>query len=408
MTGTPEAPGQFGLWGKEAKRDWPLITKNEAQEALGAFGLTCEEAIEWHSARPFSAVSRLRDGSGAIWFLKRHHRALRDAAALRQEHDFIAHLARHGLAVALPRATSSGDTTYSSQGRDGAIWCYECFPALDGQDLYRDRMSWESYLTADQAFEAGNALARFHRAAEGYSAPSRAQRSLVSALTPLCGPQGPASGLQAWIASMPDLEQALTDLGGDHALIAALTPHFERAAPLLVAPVLRWGHGDWHGSNLIWHERPAPQSSAAQSDEASYSAGVPFDFSMADLTTRGFDLAVALERSMIGWLTPHATPDTAPDYSVGWKQVRAFLRGYHEEWPLTAQDRAGIAAFLPLAHVSFACSEIWYYTCLVEQPALARVTHDTYLVAHARWFSTKNGQKLLDLVASPDSLGNAR
>ncbi|GBQ84069.1 phosphotransferase enzyme family protein [Asaia krungthepensis] len=408
MTGTPEAPGQFGLWGKEAKRDWPLITQDEAQQALYAFGLTCDEAIEWHSARPFSAVSRLRDVSGTIWFLKRHHRALRDATALREEHRFITHLARHGLAVAPPRITSSGDTTYSLQGGDGATWCYECFPALAGQDLYRDRMSWEPYLTVDQAFEAGSALARFHRAAQGYSAPSRAQRPLVSALTPLCGPAGPASGLRAWIASMPDLERALTDLGGNRALIEALTPHFKRAASSLSAPALQWGHGDWHGSNLIWHKTPPPEGGVAENAGKTCFAGVPFDFSMADLTTRAFDIAIALERSMIAWLTPCHEGDGVPDYRVEMSQISAFLRGYHAQWPLTASDRSDIAVFLPLAHATFACSEIWYYASLLRAPALARVTHDTYLVAHARWFSTAQGRALLDFIASPAGQGIVR
>ncbi|WP_051537358.1 phosphotransferase enzyme family protein [Asaia prunellae] len=185
------SPGQFGLWGRETKRDWPLITQDEASLVLAAFDLPDITPIEWHSARPFSAVSRLSDCDGKNWFLKRHHRFLRDESALAEEHDLIAHLAGQGLSVACPLEASSGKTSLSL-----GEWCYECFPALGGNDLYRDRLSWEPYLTRHHAQEAGYALACLHEKAQSWNAPSRSTRPLVSSVIPLLDRHGPETGLK--------------------------------------------------------------------------------------------------------------------------------------------------------------------------------------------------------------------
>lgn len=378
------SPGQFGLWGKEAKRDWPLITQEEAAHVLRAFALHDVTPIEWHSARPFSAVSRLSDNRGRSWFLKRHHHALRDSTALIEEHSLIAHLAEHGLTVSRPLLTESGETVLTLE-----CWSYECFPALHGRDLYRDRLSWEPYLSRHQAFEAGHALAVFHNAAQNHGEPARPDRPLVSALTPLLDEQGPEIGLRGWISRDAALRGAIEAQGGIETICDTLQPHFLRAAPFLKRPVLQWGHGDWHGSNLTWRGAPGSETIDAV-----------FDFSMADRTTRGFDIAVALERSMIDWMKPqHASDGSPPEFASEPDQIVAFLAGYESVRPLSQHDRGEIAAFLPLAHVTFACSEIWYYQCLLDAPDLAKTTYDTYLLGHAAWFSAAQGQDVLELIA---------
>jgi len=393
---TEEAtPGQFGLWGKEEKRDWPLIASGEARDALTAFGIPVDAHIDWHSARPFSAVARLSTEDGQIRFLKRHHRALRNADALEEEHRFIAHLASRGLQVALPLSTQSGRTAFS---RDA--WCYECFPCLDGEDLYRDTMSWEPYRSSSDACEAGRALAVFHDASAGWMAPSRAESPLVSSLCPFLHPEGPAEGLREWIEQQAALSKAITRHVGIRQLLALVTPLLDKARPWLADATPHWGHGDWHGSNLVWrHEQGIDVVQA------------PFDFSMADRTSRHFDIAVALERSMIDWLHPtnpsDRTASISPgrvdryaEYEVQHLHVDAFLRGYGSAYPLTQADHAAIAAMLPLAHMTFACSEIWYYDTLVNAPALADTTWQTYLQDHSLWFMHGRGAALCASIAS--------
>ncbi|GAB6854491.1 phosphotransferase enzyme family protein [Asaia astilbis] len=381
----PSSPGQFGLWGQESKRDWPLITPDEASRVLTAFGLNGVETIDWHSARPFSAVSRLSDEAGKSWFLKRHHRALRDPVALGEEHALITHLHHSGLGVACPRAAKDGTFTVAI-----GAWSYECFPAIRGADLYRDRMSWEPYLSLHHAHEAGAALARFHEASKGWDASPRSDRPLVSALTPLLDDKGPAEGLKSWAARNRDLHAALENEGSLETIFAPLQPHLDHAAPFLKRALLLWGHGDWHGSNLSWCGVEGKETVSA-----------PFDFGMSDLTTRGFDIAVALERSMFGWMGPQQTTESAlPDFTVHLDQIDAFLAGYEQIHSLSAHDHAEIAAYLPLAHVTFACSEIWYYAHLLHAAELAKTTCTTYLQGHARWFSADHGRSILNHIAT--------
>lgn len=412
-------PGQFGLWGKEEKRDWPLIASEEARVALSAFGLPINARIDWHSERPFSAVARLATEDGQIRFLKRHHYALRDADALETEHRFIAHLAARGHGVALPLSTKDGRTAFVR-----GEWCYECFPRLNGKDLYRDTMSWEPYRSSAHALEAGRALAAFHEASLGWEAPTRAEKPLVSSLSPFLHTDGPAIGLSEWIEGQPSLLNAIIRYGGLARLIDLVAPLLENARHILANVTPHWGHGDWHGSNLVWRREQGIDTVHA-----------PFDFSMADRTSRHFDIAVALERSMIDWLHPISPPDhgppvatssayherrTSPDttssvtclkpgrgveYHVQHEHIDAFLQGYGSVYALKQADNAAIAAMLPLAHITFACSEIWYYDTLVNAPDLACATWETYLQDHSLWFVHGHGGALCTSVASRGGVG---
>lgn len=411
------APGQFGIWGKENRRDWPPITEDEVRSALVSFGIAPDGiGIGWHSARPFSAVARLDGRDGVVRFLKRHHKALRSRHVLDSEHGFMAHLACNGLPVALPLPMRNGGTVLVQDE-----WCYELFDGLEGEDLYRETMSWEPYRSVAHATEAGRALAIFHAASAGWTAPSRADQPLVSALSPFLDPLGPVAGLSEWICRQESLHTALDRNGGLARLLGDLCPLLERAAPFLALSSPHWGHGDWHGSNLVWRR-------GCQGDHVV----APFDFSMADCTSRHFDIAVALERSMIDWLHPMrpeamaqggqdgadtlirppdraedlAGPSAIPDYTVQHEHIAAFLQGYGRVHALGKCDYEMIAAVLPLAHIVFACSEIWYYDVLLGAPDLARVACETYLHDHTAWFAHGRGAELCTAIATmPESGG---
>nr|WP_035447463.1 phosphotransferase [Asaia prunellae] len=167
---------------------------------------------------------------------------------------------------------------------------------------------------------------------------------------------------------------------------------FRNATASLARAELQWGHGDWYGSNLIW-----------QGPSGKETVSAVFDFSMADKTTRCFDIAVALERSMIDWMKPRRTlAHSPPFFRTEPEQIVAFLAGYERSHPLTMQEREDIAAFLPLAHITFACSEIWYYQALLNAPELAKTTYETYLLGHAQWFGTAEGKSLLNRIVKPE------
>ncbi|MFT9257762.1 MAG: phosphotransferase [Acetobacter sp.] len=410
---------QFGVNGVQERRDWPCLNVDEATRVLARYapGHTVGDIV-WHSMRPFSAAcmvvpdgtdmpgacsapdggapAPLADGSvpaGAAVFaggqavvIKRHHASLRDVAALEAEHAFMRHLAGRGLPVCLPQSLPDGHTALALPP-----WTYEVFARAPGTDLYRDIMSWKPYLSTVQARSAGDMLARLHNATQDYTVPARGGPGglpLVSGMR-VVGQADFGAALAQWVACQPDLVRSLGGRDWMADARAVLAPFHARLRPLLRHVRPAWGHGDWHGSNLLWH---APAASAPAVCSI-------LDFGMADRTCAAFDLAVAIERAMVDWL---ALPGTG---IVTWDRLDAFLAGYRTARPLDPAEQALVVAFLPLVHVEFAFSEVAYFGALVQDPASAEVAYTDYLLGHARWFAGGEGRQLLAclprLLASP-------
>ncbi|ATJ90570.1 phosphotransferase enzyme family protein [Acetobacter tropicalis] len=434
-------PGQFGVHGVQTKRDWPCLTLAEVQSVLAHYpsapSAPSAVRIVWHSMRPFSAAARVlvsppdavAEGDNrahtfsqiaehdvslsqpeAAFILKRHHASLRTVAALEEEHAFMQHLAAKDVPVCLPVATRSGHTALA-QGE----WTYELFPPAPGQDDYRDVMSWKPYHSTAHARAAGQALGRLHLAASDYAAPSRGEgtvpapqrqgtktqaenasgkddfsqgmavpagRPLTSSMNAL-GQSDLLPALRQWVKEQPGLAEQLAPHTWEDDVQAVLTPFHALLRPLL--PHIRscWGHGDWHGSNLFWQKPEETKTEARVS--------CILDFGMAERTCVPFDLAVAIERSMIDWL------DLSRSHGVvAYAQLEAFLQGYHATHPLDAAEWAQLVAFLPLVHVEFAFSEVSYFGTLLQDHASADVAYTDYLLGHARWFAGPEGQALLD------------
>ncbi|KXV63986.1 aminoglycoside phosphotransferase [Acetobacter orleanensis] len=371
-----DAPGQFGVHGVQDKRDWPPLTEEEVASVLAHYpSLPPVTAILWHSMRPFSAAGIvLLKGVGAkTVVVKRHHAQLRSVAALEVEHAFMQHLRERSIPVSTVLSTGSG-TTAVTQG----IWTYELFLPAHGEDLYRDTMSWQPYQSADHARVAGAELARLHKAAEGFDAPARGNTCpLVSSMVAV-GQADLLPALREWCAQQPGLAPQLAGRPWEQDVQAVLEPFHAKLRPLLAHVTPCWGHGDWHGSNLLW--------------ATGYEAGITsvLDFGMADRTCAVFDLAVALERSGVKWL------DLPAPGVVVYQQMRAVMEGYQSVRRLSAVERALLVAFMPLVHVEFAFSEVAYFGTLLKDAASAEVAYTEYLLDHARWFASAEGRDLLD------------
>jgi len=106
-----------------------------------------------HSPRPFSAASVVATPQGKV-FLKRHHRSIRDAEGLSEEHSFISWLAQRTTLVQPPLATPTGETT-ATEGD----WTYEVHPLAHGVDAYQDALSWTPFRSIHHAQSAGQAMA---------------------------------------------------------------------------------------------------------------------------------------------------------------------------------------------------------------------------------------------------------
>ena len=356
---------------------WPPLTDSDIAALLPHWGVqpAHDDPILWHSRRPFSASAIVALKDGGRLFLKRHGRALRSAETLTEEHRFACHLARQGLPVSAPLPMQNGLTALATPD-----YAYEAFPLHAEEDAYRGLDSWRPYHDTAQAASSGTLLARLHQASEGHQAPPRHNPPLISARHPLLHDHLEDS-LIPWAAEQDGLPAFCPPDALKRDVLPLLAPFHEALLPLLPDDRPLWGHGDWHGANLLWH-REGQDLMAARA----------FDFGMCDLTSAAFDLAVAIERSFISWLDPDGSP------AVHEEQLRAFLHAYDARRPRSPAEKQLTACWLPLCHVTFALSEIAYYGHILGNREAADISRRDYLIGHARWFQTDRGQALLTML----------
>jgi len=274
-----------GMDGRLVKSDWAPLTLAEVRELLSKFP-ECEDPVEILSVspRPFSAASVVRTRSGRV-FVKRHHRTVRDAEGLLEEHRFMKHLLAHDAKVPRVFANSSGETAIEL-----GEWTYEVHETPEGVDLYCEAISWTPFRTTVHARSAGRALARLHRAAEGFDSARRKPRPLVASFTIFTN-KNASTAMESYLTAHPTLVgNTMVRKCCDEAL-ELLAPFHEELRPLL--PALRpvWTHNDLHASNLLW-------SDATKNAQAT----AIIDFGLADRTDAVHDLALRPPGSVACWL----------------------------------------------------------------------------------------------------------
>ncbi len=371
-----------GQDGRLVKPDWPPLTVEEVARVLRGFAvLRGEVALLSVSPRPFSAASVVRVGARKI-FVKRHARAVRDAAGLREEHAFLRYLREHGASVPRVLADDAGETAVEMDDSFGN-WTYEVHEHPDGIDLYRDSISWTPFFHAAHAREAGRAMAALHAAAEGYDAPARAERQLVAGFSIFAETDTDAA-LEKYLAARPALREYLAGHDWLAQTMDMLAPFYAELKPLLRALKPLWTHNDLHPSNLFWSD---------ESEAARVTAAI--DFGLADRTNAVHDIAHAIERSMVGWLALVERPKDQERVAVHTDHLRALLEGYESARKLNKQERAALAPMIALCHVEFALSEADYFLAVLHSEEQAYYPCPAYLLDHARWWRGA-GTKLLD------------
>jgi Ser/Thr protein kinase RdoA (MazF antagonist) len=360
-----------------AEPDWPRLDAAEVHDAVARWGLPGAEAhVIWHSPRPLSAAAIIELG-GRRLFIKRHHRSVRSAEELREEHRFIGHLLTHGAAVSAVLRTCDGATAV-----ERGEWTYEIQGVGAGTDLYRDAVSWSPFASSAHAFAAGVALAALHVSARGYDAPDRSAILLVSNDRVIRSAE-PLAVIEGLLALRPALADYFRGRNWQSEIDAALAPFHARYLELRPQLEPLWTHNDWHASNLLW-------------TDASHAATVRtvLDFGLSDRTTAVYDLATAIERNTIPWLDIHEGGAGAADLV----RVSALLRGYHHTRPLGEHERTALLAILPLVHVGYALTEIDYFHGTTRSSANADLAYQAFLLGHCAWFGTAQGRALLDHV----------
>lgn len=358
-----------GLNNDEVPADWPAIAPREIAWLAGRFAqLRGATAAQWHSPRPLSAAALVETAAGRV-FVKRHHHSVRDAATLGEEHRFIAHLAAAGVPVVQVLRDHDGATAVEHDG-----WTYELHTPGNGEDLYRDAVSWTPLTNVTQARDAGRMLARLHQAATRYHAPQRGTHLLV-ARDDLIRSHDPIAALQADLDNRPGLARYLARIPWEEQLRGIVLPWHAGLAERLRDEPRLWAHNDWHVSNLLW-----------QGDTVS----TVLDFGLASPTSALFDLATAIERNAVAWL----------ELERGAQAVRidialALLDGYRQLLPLSAARMHLLADLLPVVHLDFALSEVEYFEGVTGSTANADVAWQPFLLGHAQWFGSAEGQALL-------------
>ncbi|AUZ55953.1 aminoglycoside phosphotransferase [Stenotrophomonas acidaminiphila] len=358
-----------GLNNDEVPADWPAIAPHEIAWLAGRFAqLRGATAAQWHSPRPLSAAALVETATGRV-FVKRHHHSVRDAATLGEEHRFIAHLAAAGVPVVQVLRDHDGATAVEHDG-----WTYELHTPGNGEDLYRDAVSWTPLTNVAQARDAGRMLARLHQAATRYHAPQRGTHLLV-ARDDLIRSHDPIAALKADLDNRPGLARYLARIPWEEQLRRIVLPWHAGLAERLRDEPRLWAHNDWHVSNLLW-----------QGDTVS----TVLDFGLASPASALFDLATAIERNAVAWL----------ELERGAQAVRidialALLDGYRQLLPLSAARMHLLADLLPVVHLDFALSEVEYFEGVTGSTANADVAWQPFLLGHAQWFGSAEGQALL-------------
>lgn len=367
-----------GMGTEPVAADWPPLTPAECDDLLRGFpALGGAQAIDWLSPRPLSAAALVRTLRRSRVFVKRHHVSVRTAAGLLEEHRFLQHLRSRGAAVV--------DVLEDADGRSAierGQWTYEVHSVGEGEDLYRDAISWSPFTDVRHAAAAGRAMAQLHQAAEGYAAPPRSPQPLVAGFGVARGVDL-AESVRAYAAVRPAVAADLASRPWQREVERWHVPFHRRLQPLLADLPPLWTHNDFHASNLLW-----------TSGDDAISVTTVLDFGLADRAFAVHDLAVAIERNAIEWLEL----PTQGAAAVHFDGAAALLDGYQQVRPLSPTERRALPDLLALCQIDFALSEIDYFagvTGSVENTDLAY----QYLVDHTAWFASPLGAGLLARLA---------
>ena len=364
-----------GLAGDELPPDWPPLTLVEVATLLRRYPAEAHvEALRWLSPRPLSAAAIAQTTMGEV-FVKRHHRSVRSAPTLAEEHRFAAHLGARGIPI---------PPVFRDVGGESAVaiddWVYEVHAVARGTDVYRDAFSWSPIGGVAHARAAGAMLARFHVAARDYQAPQRSTHLLVARAEILSSPD-PLGAIAAGLPSRPALDVYLRERDWRREIAESISPWQERAVDGISRQPPLWTHGDWHVSNLCWSDA---------GDNARITDVL--DLGLSAQTFALFDLATAIERNAIAWLDIARGDIGRTDLAL------ALIDGYRGICPLATDDLALLADLLPIVHLDFALSEIEYFEGVTRRRDHADVAYHTFLRGHATWFTGRHGQALLDAI----------
>ena len=356
---------------------WATLSKEVVERLLPYYEQFQQvEKIEWHSPRPFSSAAIVHI-DGTRYFVKRHAAVLRNEQGLLEEHAALQHLAANGIPVTQLVKGKGGQTAFQLDD-----WTYEMHFIGKGVDMYRDAISWSPFSSQHHAYAAGEMLAKVHDAMESFHTTKRSIQPLVSDFTIFMN-DDPLRAVEEFTEGRPGLAEYLQKRPWREDFQLILMPYYEAFKPYKSALKPLYTHNDWHASNLLWSD----------TSETAHVETV-LDFGLSNVTNAMYDLATALERNVVKWLEikdPHARVIDV-DAAV------ALLSGYVAVRPLSQQEKHALVTILPIVHTDFALSEVDYFMRITNVEANADEAYYTFLLDHATWFQSEQGQQLLTAI----------
>ncbi|WIK64403.1 phosphotransferase enzyme family protein [Gleimia hominis] len=400
---------------------WPAMTSREIKAVTSA----SKVQVVQNSNRPMAAGS-LADADGQRVFLKRYDPTLVPTKTLKAVHKAVNQAIGNGLRAPRFLPFPNGETI-AFEGP----WVYEMCQAARGEDRYRNQPSWSPPFTRADAREVGRTVARVRLAMEtvGTPEPREIPQGPYQNRFTLMLAQDLPEAVDKFLEARPEVAQYLAHTGRD--LLADLAPlePLRQQARAVAGESLRWTHGDLHVSNTFWD---------------GHRVSDVIDFGLAYLNPPIFDLALALERHAIDWISitegarsstdadtgtetisstdadaiteadgntdattrssdasktkesdAHAGPDTpTPGVRFRPQVAKDILAGYSELLALSSSEKRALGPMIALSHIEFSLDMIRYAAYAPAATAgLADWAYDFSLLGHSRWFLTGEGHQ---------------
>lgn len=364
-------------------KDWAHISLVELTTLQRFyFSLKGDINIVWRSPRPFSSAAiidvvpenELNPYTTASYFIKRSHRSFRTAKDILQEHAVIQHLASKAIPVSVLMSSDEGKTALEI-----GDWTYEVHKKAQGFDLYAEQQSWTAFFYPEHAAKAGGLLAKLHVAMLNFSEQHNRSAHYLVSNQKLLQSENIVDAIQSRIETSPELSQYFQNKVFDQAFLDRITSSHQQIKKTLQQATPIWTHNDLHASNLLWSE----QSASAE-------ISTVFDFGLADRNSAVYDLAIAIERNFIDWLSL----ENATEIAIDEAGLTAFLKAYFSEIHVQ-EDFSVLPELLKIVHLDFAFSELEYFVGITKNEKHADAAYYDWMIGHIDWFYGQQGQQFI-------------
>lgn len=368
------------------EQKWSDITLDEAQVVLDALEKPQQaQAILAISGRPTASGALVQTERGNV-FIKRYAQSLRDSATIEPYHRFAEWLGVQGIDTPQFLKFQSMDlfniqheekaaATPSTLALKSGI--YEVSTQAEGEDRYRQALTWDPPSSTEEAYGLGAFLAQLSSASEGFicqTTEHNVYENCCSVFTEI----DIDSALATWLSAHPQVQSYLYAQSVNVARdIEICRPYSVGVAHDYAELPPCWTHGDPHISNFMWKNN-APCA--------------VFDFGLAACNTAIFELVMALERHCIQWVSVMDGKTDAYRSDI----AQAIIRGWASQKSITETERRVIPQLLPICQVQSALNWIGYYVASGRSKGDADWCYNIMFLAHTVWFASEDGRRFLD------------